>query len=94
MGPLPAVLPIMRNLKTNPKKAAAKSQAAASRHNQLIHPTDLILAKTIVELSEKCHYQPIGNLILSGFNPGRALSIYIAYLNAVMLSALVLDQSG
>ena len=73
----------MRNLKTNPKKAAAKSQAAASRHNQLIHPTDLILEKTIVELSEKCHYQPIVNLTLSGFNPERAFNIFIAYLNAV-----------
>jgi excisionase family DNA binding protein len=73
----------MRNLKTNPKKAAAKSQAAASRHNQLIHPTDLVRAKTIVGLSERCRYQPMRNLILSGFNLERAFSIYIAHLNGV-----------
>jgi Helix-turn-helix domain len=73
----------MNRLSTKRKKAAAKSQAAARRHYQLIHPTDLVLAKTIVELSEKCHYQPIDNLIRSGFSPERALNIYIAYLYAV-----------
>jgi hypothetical protein len=77
------VLPTMQRIRTKAKKAAAKSQAAASRNNQLIHPTELVLAKNIVELSEKCHYRPIDNLIHSGFDRERAFNIYVAYLYTV-----------
>jgi hypothetical protein len=65
------------------KKAAAESQAAASRHFKLVNRTDFVLAKNIVELSEKCHYEPIENLMRSGFNFERALSISIFYMYAV-----------
>jgi excisionase family DNA binding protein len=73
----------MRDLKTNPKKAAAKSQAAASRHNQITRPTDRVLARNIVELSERCFYNPVHNLILAGFTPERAFRIFNTYLYAV-----------
>jgi hypothetical protein len=65
------------------KKAAAESQAAASRHNQLTRPSDLVRAKMIVELSERCQNSPLQNLVRSGFSPERAFAILIAYLNAV-----------
>jgi excisionase family DNA binding protein len=66
-----------------PSKAAAQSRTAASRHNQTNLPTDIVLAKTIVELSERCNYRPIQNLVRSGFTVERAGEIFIAYLYSV-----------
>jgi excisionase family DNA binding protein len=84
MEPLPAVFPIMRNLKANPKKMAVRVKAAVCNNAQP-RPTDLALAKTIVELSEKCHYQPVQNLMRSGFNLECAFTINIAYMYAVSI---------
>jgi excisionase family DNA binding protein len=84
MGRLGSVLPYMSHLgSTQAKKAAAESQAAASRHLKLVNRTDFLLAKNIVELSDKCHYSPIKNLMQSGFTFERALSIECFYLYAV-----------
>jgi excisionase family DNA binding protein len=64
-------------------KAAAQSRTAASRQNQTNLPTDIVLAKTIVELSERCNYRPMQNLVRSGFTVERAGEIFIAYLCSV-----------
>jgi excisionase family DNA binding protein len=82
MGPHPAVFTTMGNLKTNPKKMAVRVHAAISNNAQP-RPTDLVLAKTIVDLSEKCHYQPVQNLMRSGFSFECAFSINLAYMYAV-----------
>ena len=63
-------------------KAAAQSRTAASRQTQTL-PTDVVLAKTIVELSERCNYRPMHNLVRSGFTVERAREIFIAYLCSV-----------
>jgi excisionase family DNA binding protein len=64
-------------------KAAAQSRTAASPQKQTTLPTDIVLAKTIVELSERCNYRPMQNLVRSGFTVERAMEIFIAYLNSV-----------
>jgi excisionase family DNA binding protein len=72
----------MRNFRANAKKMAVRVQAAISNNAQP-RPTDLVLAKTIVELSERCHYEPLRNLMLSGFNLECAFSIQLAYMYGV-----------
>jgi excisionase family DNA binding protein len=69
--------------KSNTSKVAAHSRTAASRQNQTTLPTDIVLAKTIVELSERCNYRPMHNLVRSGFTVERAREIFIAYLCSV-----------
>jgi excisionase family DNA binding protein len=83
MGPLPAVFTTMGNLRTNSKKAAAESQAAQNPHLKLVNRSDFLLARNIVELSDKCHYAVYKNLMRSGFTFERALSIESFYLYAV-----------
>jgi hypothetical protein len=63
---------------------AVRIQAAVVNNAQP-RPTDLALAKTILELSEKCHYQPVQNLMRSGFNFECAFTINIAYMHAVSI---------
>jgi hypothetical protein len=72
----------MTNSKANPKKMAVRVQAAMRNHAQP-RPSDLALAKTIVGLSEKCHYQPEQNLMRSGFSFDYACMINNAYMLAV-----------
>jgi excisionase family DNA binding protein len=72
----------MPSLKANAKKMAVRVKAAISNNAQP-RPTDLVLAKTLVDLSEKCHYQPVQNLMRSGFSFEHAFSINLAYMYAV-----------
>jgi hypothetical protein len=66
------------------KKAAAKSQAAASCHNQQTRPSDLVPAKMILDLPEKWQNFPVRDLVRLGFSLERSYSIYFGYMRAVM----------
>jgi excisionase family DNA binding protein len=73
----------MNSQELKSRKAAAQSRTAASPQTQTTLPTDIVLAKTIVELSERCNYRPMHNLVRSGFTVERAREIFIAYLCSV-----------